>query len=208
MAILQVPVTKGKATVDIDTDTLPEEVYKEALLQGLKVLVNRGASKITKAAYPNDDDMKAAAMKVAEEQVNLINTGKIKFTGKKAAGKASGAVMTEARRLAKNFVKDEMRRQDIKISHVAASEITKAANLLLESEQGKAIIAKAEANLKERETVKVGEGGFDIKSLIKADPALVAKAEARKAKEKADKPLSATQAGKPKQRQKGQQAQA
>jgi len=36
---------------------------------------------------------------------------------------------------------------------------------------------------------------IDIKSLIKADPKLVAKAEARKAKEAEGKPLSAKQAG-------------
>jgi hypothetical protein len=203
MTVLNVPVTKGKATVSIDTETIPVEVYAEALALGLKELVNRGASKITAAAYPDEAARKAKAMEVADEQVKLINTGKIKFAGAKVA-KASGAVMTEARRLAKNIIKDEMKRQDIKISHVAASEITKAANLMLNGEQGKAIVAQAEANLKERETVKVQ--GLDIKALIKVDPALVAKAEARKAKDKADKPLSATQAGKPKARAKGQQA--
>ena len=36
---------------------------------------------------------------------------------------------------------------------------------------------------------------IDIESLIKADPKLVAKAEARKAKEAEGKPLSAKQAG-------------
>jgi len=36
MTIMQVPVTKGKGTVEIDTDALPQAVYEYALLQGLK----------------------------------------------------------------------------------------------------------------------------------------------------------------------------
>jgi hypothetical protein len=44
---------------------------------------------------------------------------------------------------------------------------------------------------------------IDIKSLIHVDPELVAKAEAKAAKAKADKPLSAKQAGKVAPRAKG-----
>lgn len=203
MALMQVPVTKGKGTVEIDTDKIPEEVYAEALLQGLKVLVNRGASKVTKETYPDADELKAAAMAKAAEQVELINTGKIKFTGQKAATKASGAVMTEARRLARNIIKDEMKRQGIKISHVEASEITKAANALLAEDAS--IVEQAEANLKERAAKPVA---IDVKAIIKTSPKKVAAAEERKAKAKKEQPLSATQAGKVATRAKGKGAQA
>lgn len=196
MTIMQVPVTKGKGHVDIDTDTIPAEVYAEALLQGLKVLVNRGTSKITKTTYPDADELKAAAMAKAAEQVELLNKGDIKFTGASKAKKASGAVMTEARRLARNLVKDEMKRAGIKVSHVDASEITKAANELLA--QDDTLIQQAEVNLAERSKTQVK---IDVSALVKVNPKKVAAAEAAAAKKKST--LSATQAGKVQVRAKG-----
>ncbi len=196
MAIIQVPITKAKAVLEVDTDKLPDEVYAEALLQGLKVLANRGASKIVKAAYDDEADMRAAALAKGEEQVKAIYEGKIKFTGGAKSAKESGKVMTEARRLARNLVKDEMKRQGIKISHVEAKEITKAANDVLASETGPSIIEMAKANLAEREKAPVT---IDV-SKIAISEKLVAKAEAKKAKDQ----LSAKQAGKVKVRAKRQ----
>lgn len=189
MAIIVVPVVKSKGTVEVDTDTIPQEVYEEALKLGLKELANRGMSKITKTTYPVADELKAAAQKKALENVTAMNGGKIRFMTGKAKG-ASGVVMTEARRLAKNIVKDELKKAKIKISHVDPKEITAAAKALLESETGPSIIKQAEANLAERE--KTAIKGIDISALVKTDPKLVAKAEAKKK----DKPLSAKQAGK------------
>lgn len=209
MAILNVPVTKAKGTVEIDLDTIPEEVYKEALLQGLKVLVNRGASKISKVTYPVEAELKTAALAKAQEQVEAIKAGKIKITGQKKVAGVTGAVTTEARRLARNLVKDEMKRQGIKISHVEASEITKAANELLAAdtkphEDGTPnLYEQAKANLEARAKVSVSSK-INIKALIHESPELVAKAEARKAKK--DGTLSAKQAGKVKTRAKGQSA--
>lgn len=206
MAILQVPITKAKgAFVEIDTDALPQDVFTEAVLQGLKVLANRGTSKITKAAYPNADELKAAAIEKAEEQKTAMLEGKIKLTGQKKAGGVTGAVRTEAMRLARQLVKDEMKRAGIKISHVEASEITKAAKELLEAmpdliEQAKATIA---ARQQEADKVK---SAINISELVKANPALVAKAEAKKAAAKKDAPISAKQAGKVQTRAKGQGA--
>jgi len=197
--LMQVPVTKGKGTVTVDTETIPEPVYQEALALGLKVLANRGTSKITKTTYPKEDELHAAAMEAAEKQVVLINTGKIKFTGQKKAKGASGAVMTEARRLARVIVKDELKSNGIKISHVEASEITKAANELLEAMPD--LVEQAKANLAEREK-KALPDGIDISKLVKVSPTLVAKAEEKKAKAKTT--LSAKQAGKPKVRAKPQ----
>jgi len=193
MSILQVPVTKGKGSIEIDADKLPIEVYEEALLQGLKVLANRGTSKITKEAYPDEAEMKATAMAKAEEQVALMMKGEIKFTGKAKSKKASGAVMTEARRLAKNVVKDELKKNKIKISHVDAKDITAAANALIDEDPS--FIAQAEANLSERAQVPVK---IDVAALVKINPKKKAADEAKKAAEKANKPLSATQAGKTK----------
>lgn len=200
MPIVQIPVIKGGkgAVISVDTDKdIPDDVFSEIVLLGLKVLLNRGTSKITKTTYPVAEELQAAASAKAEEQLELVKTSKIKFSGTKKAKGVGGAVMTEARRIAKNIVKDEIKKAGQKISHYEASEITKAANALLESETGAGIIEQAKANLAEREQVKVS---LDIAGLIKPSAKKVAAAEAKK-KEKA--PLSAKQAGKTAKRAKG-----
>lgn len=61
-------------------------------------------------------------------------------------GFAPGAVMTEARRLAKNIAKNELKRRGIRLPwEVDANEITKIANALVESDIN--IIRTAKANL-------------------------------------------------------------
>ena len=197
MTIYQVPVTKGKGTVEIDSDALPEAVYKEVFLQGLKVVTNRGTTKITKETYPDAEQLKAAAMAKAQEQVAAMLAGKIRIMGAKT-DKVSGAVMTEARRLARNLVKDAMKREGIKVSHVEASEITKAANALLAAQPE--LIEQAKTSLEERGKVKVG---IDVKAIPVSDKKVKAAA-AKKAKDKAT--LSATQAGRVAKHKPGQQA--
>lgn len=199
MATFKLKVIKAKAEIEIDSDILPEDVYREALKLGLEVLANRKMSKITKAAYPVEAELKAAVMKAAEANIEDMKKGDIKFSTKAASKKASGAVMTEARRLAKNLVKDELKRAKIKISTVDAKEITKAANEILASEHGEAIIAQAEQNLKERDEVKIT--GVNIAEIVKINPEKAAKV-AAKAKPKAEGQLSAKQAGMAATRQK------
>ena len=201
MAKLSIPITKGKGTLEINTDDVsengdvPAEVYAEALLQGFKVLMNRGMSKITKELYSDPEELKTAAMAKAAENLELIRTGKIKFIGGAKTAKLSGAVNTEAMRLARNLVKDEMKKSGIKISHVEASEITKAAKEVLASDNGASIIEMAKANLADRSKVPVASS---ILSSIKISDKKVAAANARKAKDQ----LSAKQAGKVKVRAK------
>ena len=197
MAKLQIPVTKSKGNfIEIDTETdLDDAVFKEVVFQGLKVLLNRGASKITKASTKNEDEYKAVALEKAQEQLELVKTSKIKFTGVGKEKKLSGAVNTEAMRLARNLVKDEMKKEGIKISHVEASEITKAAKEVLASENGASSIEMAKANLEERSKVPVAS---TIVSGIKISEKKVKAAEAKKSKDQ----LSAKQAGKTKPRAK------
>jgi hypothetical protein len=204
MAKVNVPVTKSKGFVEIETDNLPDEVYKEALLQGLKVLVNRGMSKITKADIPDEATFKAEAQAKAEKNVEDIYAGKVRITGGKAK-KASGVVMTEARRLAKNLVKDAMKSAGIKISHVEASEITKAANALLDEDPS--IIEQAKANVEAREKQVEGEGDklASIVGSISISQKKVAAAEAKRAK---GGTLSAKQAGKTAKHKPAQEANA
>jgi len=196
--IVSIALKNAAGSVDVDTAKLPDDVYREALMQGLKVIAERGMSKLTKEAYPDETERKQAIKSKAEANVQDMYDGKVKITGAAKVKKASGAVMTEAMRLARNLVKDAMKANKIKISTVKASEITKAAKLYIESEPS--IIKQAEENLKQREQTPIK---IDIKSLIKVDPELVAKDEAKKAAAKADKPLSAKQAGKVAPRAKG-----
>ena len=195
---ITIALKNGAGTVEVDASKLPDAVYREALMQGLKVIAERAMSKITKEAYPDEAQRKAAIKAKAEANIEDMYQGKTKITGEAKVKKASGAVMTEAMRLARNLVKDAMKANKIKISTVKASEITAAAKQLLDADPS--ITATAEANLKAREATPIK---IDISKLIHADPALVAKDEAKKAAAKAAKPLSAKQAGKVAPRAKG-----
>jgi len=200
-SILTIPVTKSKGSVEIDTSTLPDDVYREVLIQGLKVLANRGMSKITKASTKDEAELKTLAQEQAEKNVEAMKAGKIKFSAGVKAKKASGKVMTEAMRLARGIVKDEIKRSGGKVSHYEASEITKAAKAYLEADP--AILAQAEKNLAEREALPLPTT-INLSELIKASPKLIAAAEAKKK----DKPLSAKQAGMTAKRKKGQPSEA
>lgn len=196
--LVTIALKNSAGNIEVDTAKLPDDVYREALMQGLKVIAERNMSKLTKEAYPDEDQRKQAIKDKALANVQDMYEGKTKITGAAKVKKASGAVMTEAMRLARNLVKDAMKANKIKISTVKASEITKAAKLLIEADAS--IVATAEENLKQREATPIK---IDISALIKADPALVAKAEAKAAEAKANKPLSAKQAGKVAPRAKG-----
>lgn len=195
MAVLSIPITKAGDAIEIDTDEImdeafPGDVLKEVLIQGLKVLLNRGMSKIV---GEKTDASKAAALEIAQANLAKCREGKIRHSpGNKAKG-VSGEVKTEAMRLARALVKDAIKREGKKkISHIPAKEITAAATALLNGEHGKAIIAQAETTIADR---KEKEQGLQIDvGEIKVDPKLVAKAEAEKAAKR--KETEARKAGK------------
>lgn len=200
---LLVPIVKGKTDIEIDTSMIPDDVYQEIVLQGLKVILNRGMSKVTLTGLTGDqlESAKAAAMAIAAKNIEAVRTSAIKFSGKSAkATKSSGAEMTEARRIARNLVKDSMKAQKLKISHYKAAEITAAANELIKADPS--ILDQAKANLAARATTPIK---IDLGAVLKEDPALVAKAEAAAAAKKAKgAPLSAAKAGKTQTRSKPQ----
>lgn len=204
---ISVPVTKAKSSVDIVIADIPDDVYQEALALGLKELVNRGMSKLTKAAFKNDEaELAAACLEVAEKNVTKIKTSDIKFAGKKAKAKGlDKAVVTEAMRLAKALVKDAFRAQGHKLSTIKASTITAYAKAYLDEDGGE-LYAQAQATLDERAKNPIVAKIATMEGKLGPieDPKLVAKA----AKEKAEKPLSAKQAGKVRGRQNKGQAQA
>lgn len=202
MANIEVAITKGKSTLSVDTSVFSDEMFEYIVARGLRDILNGGMSKVTAKDIPNEEDRKAEAMVIAAKRLEELVAGTLKRVGGKVK-KASGAVMTEARRLAKALVKDAIKASGGKISHYEASEITKAANALLETPQGKDILAQAEANLAERSKTPIG---IDIGGLIKPSEKLVAKAKADNEKKKST--LSAKQAGMPAKAKKSPSAQA
>jgi hypothetical protein len=187
---LMVPVTKAKGTIEVDTGQLPEHVYREALVQGLKVLINRGMTKLTKEAYPDADLLKAAAQEKAEETLQNMYDGKIRIMGGAKSDKVPREVMTEARRIARALVKDGLKRAGVKISYVESSEITKAANVLLADQPQILEQAREEVERRQKANVTINVKAIPISEKRKAA------AEAAAAAKKADKTLSAAKAGK------------
>ncbi len=197
MAILRIPVTKAKGEfVEVDTDATPEEVYQYIVMLGYKTLVNRGTTKITKELYSDPDELKVAALDKAKEQVEAIHSGKIRIVGAAPKSKTAGAIMTRARQLARQLVKDVMKREGIKVSHVKASEITKAANAVLATgdDDAQRLIAQAEAEFAASQQAQPSTHTSEIIKGIQVSPELIAAAEERKAKSSGQ--LSAKQAGK------------
>lgn len=197
MSELHIAVTKGKGTVTVDTEKVPDAYYKAALAAGFKTIVNGGTTKITKETYPDEDERHAKALEVAQQRVDDMMAGKLKLSARASTGATNSAVMTEARRIAKALVKDTLRASGAKVSHYSASDILTAANAVIENDPS--IITMAEANLAKRAPTNINIG-----AMLKPDPSLVAKSEAKvtKAKEaKASAPsigaiMSKTQAGK------------
>lgn len=184
---LRIPVVKAKHYVEVKTgpDHLPEHVYREALALGLKQLVNRGQTKITKEAYPDGEKLRAAAMEKAEETLAAMYSGKIRVVGGKAAGKVPGVVMTEARRLARAAVKEALKQSGVRVSLVEASEITKAANALIATDPSYITMAEEEIEKRAAKKVEIDLSGIQISQK---------KLKAQEAK-KAEKVLSAAKAG-------------
>lgn len=209
MAVLSIPITKaGNRPIEVDTQAVPDDMYNLALAEGLKVLLNKGMSKVpaAKGLEGKDlEDVKESAYLIAQANFAKLQAGQLR-SGRAAATTASGAkvpgvVMTEARRLAKEVVKNEIRAAGMKISHVDASVITKAANELIAADPS--FIEMAQANIEAR-TAKVVVGADEAATKaaalarlaelggVEESPKLIAKAAAAKK----DKPLSAKQAGK------------
>jgi hypothetical protein len=210
MAILNIPITKaGNRPIEVDPDILPDAMYRLALEEGLKVLLNKGMTKILTAKLEGEEleSAQAAAYAKAEENLSAVKAGTLTkgratVVKGKDGKKLPAAILTEARRLAKEVAKNEIRAAGMKISHVPASEITKAANAFIAADPY--YIEQATKNIEERSTKKVA---VDIASLVHESPALVAASEKVKAERKAAS--SAKQAGKPKAAaRKGQQASA
>lgn len=193
---INVAISKGKEILSFNPDDLSDAAYRHLLELGAKAYLNSRMSKITIAALKDEATVKSEAMLRANENLEKLVDPDFKSPTKGAkASKVTGAVKTEAMRLARNIIKDEIKRSGGKIAHYPTAEITAAAKELLE--QNDSILETAKANVEARTALAVGEGDklSAITKKIKTSDVLVKKAEAKRVKAKADKPLSAKQAG-------------
>jgi hypothetical protein len=195
------------ATVEVDTDRIINEAtYSLIFATGLETILNSRMSAklvgaVTKKTGKDLEEAQAAAMKIAQENLDNIYNGEVKakkskFKSLDADGKAiPQAVMTEALRQAREVVRNEIRKAGQKISQYKASQITEYAKSVIAADAS--YIAKAREALDARSAIVAA---IDV-SVFKPDPELVKKAKA-KADEKAAT-LSKTQAGIPTRRKPG-----
>lgn len=183
---IRVPIVKASTKddpsfVEVCYDDLPVDVLKAVLIAGCKVYLNQGMSKITGT---KTDASRKAAMEIAATRLEMLYEGKIRMPSG-VRTKISGAVKTEAMRIARLIIKDALKAAGEKVSHYAAKEITALATELVNGEQGKDILAQAQATIAERQKKEESLKGLIDLSKIKPDANLVAKANAKNKKPKA-----------------------
>ncbi len=196
--IISVPIAKaGKdANLNVDVGQLSDDMYALVMAEGLKAILNSRMSKVgpvTKLEKEGKLEELATnrdlALKIAEDNLTKLLAGDIKAKSKAAKSDLPREVQTEARRIAREIVKNQIRAAGGKPSHYAAKDITLAADEFIKADAS--IVTKARENLANREGIKPA---VDLSSLIKESPQLVAKAKAKSEANKAPG-LSAKQAG-------------
>lgn len=196
---------KGNAgTVEIDPDDITDmEVYQAIFVAGLEAFINKanGAAKaitgVTKLEGKALEERQATIREAAEKTVTQLKNGIIPSARAKKA-KVSGAVNTEAMRLARALAKDAVRASGQRIGAYSAKDYTAAAKKILEGNPH--LIQLAEKNIAARADEAKGTKALDLMGLFgekSTDPANLAKPKVPpKRKGTGDKPqLSAKQAG-------------
>lgn len=153
-----VPITKAKQNLVVDSEAvgddgkplLSDEMCAMIFAEGLKVILNKNMSKITVKDLDGTDLEEARAAALAKGQENLNNLIEGNLKKRKAAGKESREVTTEARRLAREAVKAAFREAGKKISGIKASVITAAADELIAEDTS--YVEKARENVAKMKT--------------------------------------------------------
>lgn len=218
MTIYTVPITKAKKNIAVDSEAvdasgkplLSDEVCQMIFAEGLKAFLNKNMSKITVKDLEGDEleAAKEAAFAKGQENLESLVAGNVKK--RKAAGKESREVTTEARRLAREAVKAAFREAGKKISGIKAAVITAAADELIAEDDSYVVKARENvAKMKERDTVVAkAAAGTKLASMIaEAETAKPKVPPTRKKKEGATAE-DVVAGAKTKGKGKGQQAQA
>ena len=183
----EIPVVKGKDVVIIEASACPDDVYNEALYLGFKALINRGQSEVTASNFPDEQERAEEAVAIATKTISDMYAGKIRrSSGAKASGAGKGELQQEARRLAKIYVKAELKEAGLRVSLIKPAEITKLANEMIANDPS--IMEEAKANIAKRKE-KGKAKKIDIAALkakVKEDPELVEKANKRTKSRKKD----------------------
>lgn len=188
MAGISIKIAKADRNVEVDWDSLPDQVKLYVVEQGLSKLLNAATTKIKK----DEADAKDKAFALAEKKLDNLKAGQVKTRSAKS-GKVAGAVMAEARRLAKAIVKAGIKAKNKKISDYAAKAITEMANLYLEGHPE--LITTATANVAAAEALTVGAAEAVNVEAMPVDAKKVAARLAKNAEAKAA--TEAKNAGKP-----------
>lgn len=206
----KVPITKaGKGkTLTVTKEeiaALSDSAFAAIVAAGLKVMLNANMSKFPTTDLEGEEleTQQAKIMEKATENKTKVLAGEVKTRGSTATAadgsKVPGPVMTKARQLAKEVVRNQLREAGVRISMVPATDITKYANVLVADDPS--YIAEATKLIEEQKS-KTGEKANVLAKLaqlgISESPILVAKAEKAKAAKAKDKPLSAKAAGRAK----------
>jgi hypothetical protein len=202
---------KGGVEVEVDSSKITDmDVYQAIFVEGLKAILNKGAvtklaTGITKKGEAEQADLKKNILVEAEKTRDALYEGQLKQRG---SAKRSGAVNTEAMRLAKALVKQTLRDNGYKISAFDAKELTAFAKEVLASNSD--LYKTAEENLKARAALPVK--GLNVAAMLgeragdadlKAKPKVPPKPRAKKGE---GQPISAAQAAKVAPRSKPQGA--
>jgi len=185
-----------------DTMALSDEVMRGIVIAGLTAICEKanGAAKakagITKLEGKALEDRKAEVRKAVEKSIEQLKAGQL--PGKAKTVKVSGAIMTEAMRLARNIAKDHVRNSGQRIGAYSAKEYTEAAKKIIADNPN--LLKLAEQKIAERAGAAEGSKGINLEHLFGAekanDPANKAKPKVPpKPKGKKEGQLSAKQAG-------------
>lgn len=206
----KVPITKaGKGkTLTVTKEevaALSDGAFAAIFAAGLKVMLNANMSKFPTTGLEGEElsTQQAKIMEKAAENKAKVLAGEVKSRGATATSadgtKVPGPVMTKARQLAKDVVRNQLREAGIRISMVKPTDITAYANKLIEDDpsyiaEAAKLIDEQKAKTASKDTIvaKLAELG------IAESPLLVAKAAKDKAAKAATKPVSAKQASKAK----------
>lgn len=216
--IFQVKITKGgkNAFLTVDVSELPDDAYRAVITAGLEAYANSRMSKVPgpkaveeKPSIANDrteadgsviEGAYSMAMRIAAENIAALKTGKTKAKKSGEKSELPREINTEAMRIARNMVKDAIREAKGYPSTYPASEITAMAKVFISRKPE--IVAQAKENIAKRKALESSTAlEINVLDLGKPDPVKLAEREAKAeaaAKKRADKPLSAKQAGKTK----------
>lgn len=190
MTTFNIKVTKAKQALEVVWEELPDAIKLRIIEEGLGKLLNAATAKVTAKSSESPESMASQALGLAQKKLDSLKKGELRAKVSRD-GKVSGVVMTEARRLAKNIIKQQIKAANKKILDYEAKAITEAANVYLTNHPE--LVAAAQASIDAAKGLAT-QAGVDV-SAIPVSEAKKAKRIAKNAEARAA--TAAKDAGKP-----------